>query len=700
MIAKIAGGGMSAVYLGRHVDSAPDQPTVVALKIARHDTQMDDRLVKMFLEEGRLIQRLVHPNIVRTLEVGTDGDQDFIAMELMLGKTFAAVHDTIAARGVRMNPDIAAFAAARVADALEFAHGLTDEHGRPLNLVHRDVNPANIFATFRGEVKLFDFGLAKVTTGDTSSSQQLLAGKLSYLSPEQVMQIPVDRRSDIFSLGTSLWEFLTGKRLFRRDSDIDTVRAVQLGPIPDIRQVAPELPEELARITRTALERNRDHRYPSAAYLARELDRWLYQRTSPQEVTARLAQLVDTIFPGEQKKQGGWLKPSISSKQIAKPPSMARPPGPEVRRDSRETTAVMHNVPIHTPRDGIPAIPPSDQDLQPGPLTPREGVPSIRSESQRDPALRVTAPMSSSQAPQPPVTVPNPPGYSVTPGSMAPQTPRYGTLEAPPPQSSRPLRQGLTPLDPGKPPYVPIDTPPPISRTDVGLPAGGVQSPVSAPPTDEFLVPEAFLPDPPDTAVDIESTIVANGPIDSTLIGVAPPAPASFPAPPKAPSFSPSAPPSAPATNRTAPPPKPAPSTAPKLSPTAPPANRPSVKPSIAPSMPPPKPAPSMPPKAAPSLPPPNRPSAAPIMTPSQPFRPIPTPGSPMQPVGTARPRRAPIPLPSTSRASIPPKPAGSIAPPPAQTAPPPAVQKKKPDTEPPDSGKTQTDLQAPERKR
>src|SRR6185437_5026507 len=108
--------------------------------------------------------------------------------------------------------------------------------------------------------------------------------------------------------------------------------------------VAPELPEELARITRTALERNRDHRYPNAGYLARELDAWVFTRTSPADVTSRLAQLIDTLFPGEQKKQGGWLKPAITSSAMhrsilgatmASPGNSAnpagRPPGPEVR---------------------------------------------------------------------------------------------------------------------------------------------------------------------------------------------------------------------------------------------------------------------------------------------------------------------------------------------------------------------------------
>jgi eukaryotic-like serine/threonine-protein kinase len=435
VVAKIAGGGMSAVYLGRRVDPEPDVPNVVALKIVRHDVAKDDQLVRMFLEEGKLLARLVHPNIVRTLEVGGDAEQDFIAMELMLGKPFAAIHDALVARKVRLNAEIAAWTAARIADALHYAHELTDEHGRSLALVHRDVNPANVFATFKGEVKLFDFGLAKVTAGEASGSQ-LLAGKLSYLSPEQIMQMPLDRRSDIFSLGTTLWELLTSRRLFRRDSDAETVRAVQLGPIPDPRTVAPEIPEELARIARTALERNRDHRYPSAAHLARELDAFVLARTSSSDVASRLAQLVDTLFPGEQKRQSGWLKPAITS-SISRPPSHHRPTPPAIHRDTRETTVVMSNAPP-TARSRDSSQIPATRDVA---MTARDGVPAVDTHA---------------------MTVPEgvlaiPPG-SVPPASLPPSPPPSVPTRTPWPSSRTPA--GAPPLPRGRSTRGPVPTPP------------------------------------------------------------------------------------------------------------------------------------------------------------------------------------------------------------------------------------------------
>ena len=410
VIAKIAGGGMSAVYLGRRLDPLEDQPNVVALKIVRHDARQDERMHRMFLEEGRLIQRLVHPNIVRTLEVAGAAEADYIAMELLLGKTFAAIHDAMSVRSVRMNPEIVAFTCARIADALHYAHDLAGEDGRPLGLVHRDVNPANVFATFQGDVKLFDFGLAKATSGEESGSK-VLAGKLSYLSPEQIMAKPLDRRSDVFSLGITLWELLTSRRLFRREIDAETVRAVQLGPIPDPRTVAPEVPEELSRITRRALERNREHRYPNAQELARDLDAFIATRSSAGDCAARIAQLVDRLFPGEQKRQIGWLKPSPSRQMMAVSPASRRAP------DSSRTLLDV------TTRDGAPAFAPSSSSMVPSsrpapskPSKPPVPPPSFAPQS-RPKRAPIPLPSRASRPPPPPPAASRPPPPRPAPSS-------------------------------------------------------------------------------------------------------------------------------------------------------------------------------------------------------------------------------------------------------------------------------------------
>ena len=309
VLAKIAGGGMASIYLGRCAAEAESE--VVALKVMRQDrTHEDEELVKMFVDEANLLARLQHPTIVRTIEVGVDNGQRYIAMELLQGMTLATVFDTCVTRNLRIEPELVAWIGARIAEGLQHAHELVDD-GKPVALIHRDVNPANVFVTFDGAIKLFDFGMAKTMMRTSAKTAPgVVKGKLSYLAPEQIMQLPLDRRADIFGLGTTLWELCTMKRLFQRDSDVETVRAVHVGAIPDVRTHVAEVPARLAAIVARSLERNRDHRYATAVDLAKDLE----EVAAPRAATApaRLSQMLDALFPQERKKQRGWLKPAIS----------------------------------------------------------------------------------------------------------------------------------------------------------------------------------------------------------------------------------------------------------------------------------------------------------------------------------------------------------------------------------------------------
>ena len=347
---------MAHVYLGRARDHL-GQERVAAIKVMRHDFGGDDQALHMFLDEAKLLSRLSHPNIIQTLEFGTSGEDPhpFIAMELLLGRTVMDVWERCIEENIALRFDVAAWIAARIADGLHHAHELTDEAGGALHLIHRDVNPSNIFLSFDGKVKLFDFGLAKASSRRTQSSAGIVKGKLPYLSPEQIMELPLDPRSDVYTLGTTLWEMATMRRLFKRENDVETVRAVRSAAIPDPRALVPELPEALARIILRSLERNREHRYKTARELALDLDDFL-TRIGPPDLSTVIPAILDRLFPGERARQMGWLK-SASGPQT--PRSTLTPPIPFPLQRAPGEPSIPPSSGAGTPVSTPPSIPPS-----------------------------------------------------------------------------------------------------------------------------------------------------------------------------------------------------------------------------------------------------------------------------------------------------------------------------------------------------
>ena len=301
IVAKIGGGGMATIYLGR----APSH--VAAVKVLRHELAEHPHQVDMFHDEADLLSRLSHDNITRTFEVGEEGGHHYIAMELLLGRTLVDVWDACVAKKLSLRLDLSAWIAARIAEGLDHAHGLKDAKGQSLRVIHRDVNPSNVFLTYDGQVKLFDFGLAKARGRRAKSSAGVVKGKLPYLAPEQVMQLEIDHRSDIFMLGTTLWELTTMRRLFKRASDVDTVKAVRNAPIPDARNIVHGYPAELWRIVEKTLQRNRENRYQLAGALARDLDAFLAKATR-DDMSSLVAPILESLFPGDRARQMGWLK--------------------------------------------------------------------------------------------------------------------------------------------------------------------------------------------------------------------------------------------------------------------------------------------------------------------------------------------------------------------------------------------------------
>jgi len=344
IVRKLGGGGMAAVFLGRATGDDGHERTA-AVKVMLADLAKQEQFVAMFADEAKLLSLLNHPNISRTLEVGHSDHVGYIAMELLLGRTLADTWEAARISELPFRFDVAAWICAEVAHGLHHAHELKDDTGASYELIHRDVNPSNIFLTYDGSVKLFDFGLAKAQGRRALTKTGIVKGKVPYLSPEQLSQLPLDRRSDVFSLGATLWELTTLCRLFKRDTDIDTILAIRDGIIPDARVLVEDYPEDLWRIVRRSLEVDRDKRYSSAAALASDLTAFV-ESEGAGHMGAFVGAMLDRLFPGEREKQKGWLERSAALPANVNAPTLA-PPAPLV---SMHDLRVEASIPLQLTR--------------------------------------------------------------------------------------------------------------------------------------------------------------------------------------------------------------------------------------------------------------------------------------------------------------------------------------------------------------
>jgi serine/threonine-protein kinase len=262
---------MAAVYVARRVEG-PRCGELVAIKTIRGEYASSRDFVTMFIDEAKIVSRMRHPNVVRYLELGEDRGQSYLVMELLFGQSLWSLWDTCRARGRKLEYSTLAWIGARVASGLHYVHELRDSGGKPLDVVHRDVNATNIFVTYTGEVKVIDFGLAKAADRASTTAAGIVKGKVAYMSPEQAVGAAIDRRTDVFALGATLWEIGCDRRLFKANDDVETLRRVHAAVVPDPSTIVPDFPAGLWRVLRRALARDREHRHANAAEFARELD--------------------------------------------------------------------------------------------------------------------------------------------------------------------------------------------------------------------------------------------------------------------------------------------------------------------------------------------------------------------------------------------------------------------------------------------
>jgi hypothetical protein len=306
LVERLGRGGMAEVWKAKILGPAGFQRTVVVKRILPHLAE-DPHFVQMFVSEARLSARLSHANIVHVYELGDVDSEYFICMEYVRGRDLVSVMRAHLMRSIPP-PGLGAFVVREVCRALSYAHALTDDDGRPLRLIHRDVSPSNVMLSFDGSVKLLDFGIAKALNEASENKTQTgtLKGKFGYMSPEQVEGKEIDHRTDLFAAGIMLHEVLTGRRLFKGQTDIQTIAMVREANIQPPSTYNPQVPAELDRVCMKALARSLDVRFQRCDEMAFELDAVVHQL---KWGTERNAGMLKELFPDEPSGTGQVVIP-------------------------------------------------------------------------------------------------------------------------------------------------------------------------------------------------------------------------------------------------------------------------------------------------------------------------------------------------------------------------------------------------------
>ncbi|MBL8937382.1 MAG: protein kinase, partial [Archangium sp.] len=268
-IKKLAEGGMADVFLARDVKSTP--PRLCVVKQLLPDLRSKKEHVGMFLDEADLAVRLAHPNVVRTIDRGTSRDGPFLVLEYLAGYDLDLVIERLREVGGRMPWQLAVQIIISTAEGMAYAHALTGNDGKPLNLVHRDLTPSNIFLTFDGVVKVLDFGIARAEERRTRTSTGMLKGKARYLAPELIQQLPGDGRVDQFSLGAALYESLALRPLFSGENELAVIHAIIESRRPSLIDQRPDIPREVDAVFRKMTAPLREDRFASMNEVARAL---------------------------------------------------------------------------------------------------------------------------------------------------------------------------------------------------------------------------------------------------------------------------------------------------------------------------------------------------------------------------------------------------------------------------------------------
>jgi len=480
LLRRLAVGGMGEIWLAERRGYSGFSKRVVIKTILEVFSE-DPELVEMFLEEGRIAAGLTHPHIAQTFDLGRIDKVYYIAMEYVAGKDLRNLLLANIERRQHIPLNLVLRIIAQTCEGLYYAHTWATPDGQTAGIVHRDISPQNILVTFDGTVKIVDFGIAKATHKMGKTRSGVLKGKYAYMSPEQVRGQPMDHRADLWSLGVVMYELVTSRRLFKRDSEMATLDAVLEAQVPSITRIDAGIPEAVERVLMKALAKNPERRYRDAREMQLALEEVMLAANLPAS-SAHLSAYLKELFQGQEEARPGSISrmdrqmeglPSAVDKAVP-PLERTKPftPGLDLDSVSRKVDGLTRNLLLARERSGRRRLAPLLVWSVAGLLA--VGLSALvwlllTADSQAPPTGRLDAGVA-------------PAGEE--PGQVALRTPDAGPAVAPPPPGED---AGLG-LDLGEPEDAGSVAPPARPDAGVAVAAGPASLSVSTePPADIFL---------------------------------------------------------------------------------------------------------------------------------------------------------------------------------------------------------------------
>ncbi|MGB3221843.1 MAG: protein kinase [Desulforhopalus sp.] len=296
-------GGMAEVYRCK-LSGQKGFEKIVVLKKLLPQVAQDAVVVENFIDEAKLAALLQHENIVHIYDFGELDGSYFIAMEYLFGKDLYSILQQARETGKPIGVETCLLIASKICEGMEYAHNLKDLQQRPLNIIHRDLSPHNVFVTYDGKIKIIDFGIAKAELFDNRTKSGVIKGKISYMSPEQLSEKEIDLRSDIFSIGILLHEMLSGQRLFTGDT-ATLIRKCMQAEYEQLEKINPGLFPGIYQIVNRALQKDRTKRYQTCAEMREDIEDCLFamgKRPNTQVLKEYVLQLFEQSYENEKKK--------------------------------------------------------------------------------------------------------------------------------------------------------------------------------------------------------------------------------------------------------------------------------------------------------------------------------------------------------------------------------------------------------------